>query len=136
MKQQKIILFVCTENSARSQMAEGFFNFYNKNSEFIGMSAGTNPSKDIKLDAIKVMKEKGIDISKQKPKMLDLKTAQKAYRIYTMGCIKGCPITPKEKTIEWNFDDPTGKSTDDYRKVSDKIETKIKELIGKLKNAD
>ncbi len=133
MKEPKIILFVCTENSARSQMAEGFFNFCNKNPKYKAASAGTNPSKEIKLPAVEVMKEKGIDISKQKPKMMDMKTSQKAYKIFTMGCIKGCPITSKEKTKEWNLDDPAGKSIDFYRKVRDEIEEKIKQLIIQLK---
>lgn len=78
------------------------------------------------------MNEKGIDISNQKPKILDWSTAQNAYKIFTMGCIKGCPITPKEKTIEWNFGDPAGKSIQNFRKVGDKIEEKIKDLISRL----
>ena len=95
-------------------MAEGFFNFYNKSPEYIGMSAGINPSKEIKPEAIEVMNEKGIDISKQRPTLLDWNIAQKAYKIFTMGCIKGCPVTPKDITFEWNFDDPAGKPIEKY----------------------
>lgn len=81
----KYILFLCTENSARSQIAEGFFNFYNKNPEYTGISAGTHPVKSINPYAIKVMKEKGIDITKQQPKTVTWDMVQNAYRIYTMG---------------------------------------------------
>ncbi len=125
------ILFVCIQNSARSQMAEGFFNFYNQNENYIGISAGTEIATSIKTYAIKAMKEKGIDISNQKPKLLNIEMGKKAKMIITMGCIKGCPLTPKEKTIDWNLKDP--KTIDDFRNVRDDIENKVKELILKLK---
>ncbi len=67
-------------------MAEGFFNFYNKNPEYTGISAGTQPAKSIKPHAIEVMKEIRIDLAKQEPKIITWGMAQKAYRIYTMGC--------------------------------------------------
>lgn len=96
------------------------------------MSAGTNPSKGVKPFAIEVMKEEGIDISKQKPKLLDGNMAQEAYKVFTMGCINSCSLTPKDITTEWNFDDPAGKPIESYRKVRDKIKNKIKELISGL----
>lgn len=113
-------------------MAEGFFNYHNKNSEYIDMSAGTAPSKEVNPMAIEAMKEKGIDISLQKSKILDWDTAQKAFKIFTMGCIKGCPITPRDVTVEWNFDDPAGKPISEFRKVGDEIEQKIIMLINQL----
>src|SRR3989338_5455103 len=125
----KDILFVCTENSARSQMAEGFFNHHNKDPEYIWISAGTLPVKSIKPYAIRAMKEKGIDISSHAPKLLTFKMAEDAEKIITMGCIKGCPLTPKEKTEDWNLDDPAGKSIDEFRKIADKIEKKIIKLV-------
>ncbi|MGB8216328.1 MAG: arsenate reductase ArsC [Candidatus Methanoperedens sp.] len=125
----KYILFVCTENSARSQMAEGFFNFYNKNPGYVGISAGTQPAKSIKPYAIEVMKEKGIDLAKQKPKIITWSMAQKAYKIYTMGCIQGCPITPPEKTEDWNLEDPGERSIEKFREIRDAIEERINKLI-------
>ena len=128
----KNILFVCTENSARSQMAEAFFNHYNKNPEYAGVSAGTKPASEIKELAIQVMKEKGIGMEGQKPKMLDLDSAFGAYRVYTMGCIKGCPITPPEKTEDWKLEDPAGKLIEKFREVRDEIDAKVKELVKEL----
>lgn len=128
----KVILFVCTENSARSQMAEGFFNFYNKKSEYVAVSAGTAPSKTVKPFAIEVMKEKGIDISNQTPKMLTWNMAQDAYHVYTMGCIDSCPLTPPEKTEDWKLDDPAGGSIEKFRIVRNEIEQRIKRLISEL----
>ena len=129
------ILFVCTENSARSQMAEAFFNHYNKNPKYLGISAGTNPAKSVKPEAVKVMKEKDLDISKQRPKMLSWEMAQKAYRIYTMGCVKACPLTPPEKTEDWDLEDPAG-NTEKFREVRDEIERRIRKLITELERTD
>jgi arsenate reductase len=125
----KYVLFVCTENSARSQMAEAFFNHYNKNPEYAVISAGTKPAGAIKELAIRVMKEKGIRMKKQKPKMLDLDLAFGAHRVYTTGCMKGCPITPPEKTEDWSLEDPAGKSVEKFREVRDEIERRIRKLV-------
>jgi arsenate reductase len=126
----KNILFICNENSARSQMAEGFFNHYNKNKNYIGKSAGIDILDKVKNLAIKVMKEKDIDISNQKPKKLTSKMIDNSELIITMGCIKGCPLTPKKKTIDWNLNDP--KTLEDFRNIRDKIEEKVKRLIKEI----
>ncbi|MFH1054546.1 MAG: arsenate reductase ArsC [Candidatus Altiarchaeota archaeon] len=128
----KYILFVCTENSARSQMAEGFFNHYNKNPEYIGLSAGLKAADSIKPYAVDVLREKGIDLSKQKPKNLTLDMIDNAYRIYTMGCIKSCPAAPPEKTFDWNLEDPSGKPKEAFRQVRDDIEERVKKLLTEL----
>ena len=128
----KYILFVCNENTARSQMAEGFFNYYNKNPEYNGISAGLKMAEFIKPLAVEVMKEKGIDMSKQKPKLLTLDMVENAYKIYTMGCIKNCPAAPPEKTFDWKLEDPVGKPIETYRKIRDDIEQKIKRRISEL----
>ena len=128
----KYILFVCNENSARSQMSEAFFNHYNKNPEYAALSAGLKKTDAIKPYALEVMKEKGIDMTAQKPKMLTFDMIADAYRIYTMGCIKSCTAAPPEKTFDWELKDPAGKPIDEYRKVRDDIESKIKDLLMKL----
>ena len=116
-------------------MAEGFFNFYNKNSESIGISAGTHPAKSIKQYAIEVMKEKGIDITKQQPKALTLDMSKNAYKICTMGCVQNCPIIPSEKTEDWKLENPADKSIEKFREVRDDIERRIKKLISELNQA-
>ncbi len=128
----KLILFVCTENSARSQMAEALFNFHNKNPQYKAISAGTSPAKAIKQGAVEAMKEKGIDISRKQPKALTQDMARTASRIYTMGCSEGCPMTPPEKTEDWALEDPGGKSIAKFREVLDDIEKRVKKLILEL----
>jgi len=125
----KYILFVCTENSARSQMAEALFNHYNKNKEYAGISAGTSPARGIKPFAIEAMKEKGIDMSKQKPKKLVSGMVKKAKKIFTMGCTNGCPVTPPDKTEDWDLEDPAGKSIEKYRQVLNEIARRVKKLV-------
>jgi len=122
---KKRVLFLCVENSCRSQMAEAIFNSLAKNA--VAESAGIKPASKVDERAIEVMKEIGIDISNKKPKLL---SRDKEYDIIvTMGCMNGCPVTPKEKTIEWNIPDPKGKDIDEYRKVRDEIRKRIERLI-------
>ena len=128
----KNILFVCSENSARSQMAEAFFNRYNKNPEYTASSAGLKATTSIKPMAIEVMMERGIDISRQKPKMLTFDMIAQAHRIYTMGCVKTCPAAPPEKTTDWGLDDPSDRPIESFRNVRDDIEKRVKLMIKEL----
>jgi arsenate reductase (thioredoxin) len=130
---KKYILFVCQENSARSQMAEAFFNHLNKNPNNVGLSAGLKATDSIKPLAVDVMGEKGIDLSKQKPKNLTLDMIENAEKIITMGCIKSCPAAPPEKTVDWKLEDPAGKPIEDYRRIRDDVEDKVKKLIEELR---
>ncbi len=123
----KKVLFVCVENACRSQMAKGFFNSYTKNA--MADSAGMQPAEQVDPIAVQVMKEKNIDISSFVPQMLSFSMNNEFDYIVTMGCINGCPITPRSKTIEWNIDDPKGKTIDVYRKIRDQIEQNVKKLI-------
>jgi arsenate reductase len=100
------VLFVCIENACRSQMAEAFFNKYAKNP--IAYSAGSDPAKIIDPKTVEVMKEKGIDLTNKKPVSLNSLLSENFDFIITMGCRDVCPITPKEKTIKWDLEDPKG----------------------------
>jgi arsenate reductase (thioredoxin) len=125
----KLILFVCTENSARSQMAEAFFNSINRDPGYAAASAGLKAASSIKPLAVEAMLERGMDMSGQRPKKLTPKMADGAHRIITMGCQKSCPAVPPEKTSEWKLDDPSGKPIQAYREVRDEIERRIRELV-------
>ncbi len=123
----KKVLFICIGNTCRSQMAKGFFNMLSpKNS---ADSAGMRPEDHVEPSAIKVMKEVGIDISHYKPKKLTFAMNNMFDILVTMGCVDGCPLTPREKTIEWKIEDPKGKSLDKYREVRDTIRNYVERLI-------
>jgi len=126
----KKVLFVCVENSCRSQMAKGFFNSYS--SHAVADSAGTQPAEKVDPVAVQVMKEKNVDISGFVPKMLSFSMNNEFDFIVTMGCINGCPLTPRNKTIEWEIEDPKGKNIDFYRRVRDQIEGNVKRLINEV----
>jgi arsenate reductase len=129
-----IIAFICTGNSCRSQMAEGFARFYGS-SLLDAYSAGTHPAERVNPDAIAAMKEKGIDINSQYPKTLD-KIPAKPDILITMGCGVSCPFLPNFYREDWGLEDPVGSSTEKFRETRDLIEQKILELISKLKNVN
>jgi glutathione/glutaredoxin type arsenate reductase len=127
----KKVLFVCVENSCRSQMAEGFAKKLGQG-RIEASSAGSNPSGKVEEMAIQVMKEKGIDISGQRSKGFDdLKEKDFDY-VITMGCGDVCPFVPAKERIEWDVSDPKGKSIEAYREIRDTIERKLQELIKNL----
>ena len=116
-KGSKKIVFVCVENTRRSQMAEGFANAFGRGRLEV-YSAGSHPSPDIDPLVIEVMKEKGIDLSARRPKSLnDLPSIEMDYFI-TMGCEEACPAIPAKKVIEWEIPDPKGKSLNTFRNMA------------------
>ena len=133
MSESKKILFVCVENAGRSQMAEGFFRKYHPYG-FEPYSAGTQPIDTVNPLAITVMKEIGIDISNQKPKMISNYVIQQADKIVNMGCMdkESCPSMFVHNIIEWSIPDPRGKSIEEIRKIRDTIEKKVQDLCKAL----
>jgi arsenate reductase len=134
MTRMKRILFVCVENAGRSQMAEAFADHYGKG-KLIASSAGVMLADKVNPLVVEVMKEKGIDISKNKPKLLTTQMAQEADQIITMGCSveKFCPAPLLNNVIDWALEDPKGKPEEIVRKIRDEIETKVLKLIADTK---
>ncbi len=132
---RKNILFICIENSCRSQIAEAITNnFYWQT--FCAYSAGSKPSGVVNPNAIDVMKELGVDISNQRSKGFEeVKDIEFDY-IVTMGCGDECPVfiqrSSNVKRINWDIPDPKGKPIEFFRKVRDEIESKIREIIEKI----
>ena len=127
----KKVLFVCVENSCRSQTAEGFARHMGPG-KIEAFSAGSNPSGQVEKMAIKVMGEKDIDISDQKSKGFgDLEEKDFDYLV-TLGCKDVCPFVPARQTIEWDVPDPKGKSIEAFRKTRDEIERKVRKLVESL----
>jgi protein-tyrosine-phosphatase len=131
----KKILFVCIENSGRSQMAEAFAKKYGE-TNFIVSSAGNKPTNKVNPVVVEVMKEKGIDISNNKPKEITAKMAVDADLIVTMGCsAQGiCPGPFFKPTIDWALEDPKGKPIEKVRDIRDEIERRVLKLIDEKNN--
>jgi protein-tyrosine-phosphatase len=131
-KPEKKVLFVCVENAGRSQMAEGFFRKYAPKG-WAPVSAGTRPTPEINPFAAEVMKEIGVDISKQYPKELSEEIIRNSTLNVNMGCMDktGCPAVFLGKYLDWYIEDPKGKPIEKVREIRNNIE-KIKELCKSL----
>ncbi len=124
------VLFVCVENAGRSQMAEAFAKKHGMNAR----SAGTIPSARINPTVVDAMRERGIDISSNQPKILTPELIRDARLVVTMGCSieEACPkpivAQMQRKLIEWHLEDPKGKPLGEVRKIRDEIESKVRDL--------
>jgi len=129
----KRVLFVCVENAGRSQMAEAFANHYGKGKP-AASSAGVMLADKVNPVVVEVMKEKGIDISKNNPKLLTTKMIEEADRVITMGCSveKFCPAPLLKNVINWELEDPKGKPIEKVRQIRDEIEAKVLKLIAEI----
>jgi arsenate reductase len=127
----KRILFACVHNSGRSQMTEAFARQSLPDAVEV-KSAGTNPGNEVNPLVVKVMKEKGIDISDKRPKLLNEDMVEQTGRVITMGCSieDQCPAIqiPSE---DWGIDDPAGKTIEKIRDIRDQIEVKVRVLLSK-----
>jgi len=126
----KKVLFVCVENAGRSQMAEAFARVYGKD-KVEAISAGTMPSKEVNPVVAQAMREKGIDLSTNHPKLISNQMVQEADDIIVMGCsAEGfCPAPLLNKVADWRIEDPEGKPIEKVREIRDEIERKVKALI-------
>ena len=133
MSDTKNILFVCVENAGRSQIAEAFFRKYAQ-SKFNVFSAGTTPSTQLNPLVVKVMKEIGIDLDEQQPKLLSNKMIENSFKTINMGCMdrESCPSLFVNDVLDWNISDPKEKSLDEVRKIRDTIKTEVMNLINLL----
>jgi arsenate reductase (thioredoxin) len=129
----KKILFVCVENAGRSQMAEAFAKKYGEGKIDVS-SAGNKPAEKVNPVVVEAMKEKGIDISQNKPTLITFEMAQEPDLIVTMGCNDQgvCPGPFFKPTVDWKLEDPKGKTIEKVRAIRDEIEKRIVALINEM----
>jgi len=128
---KKKVLFVCIENSNRSQMAEAFAKTSDDSIE--AFSAGSRPSGKINAKAIAAMKEIGYDLTQHDSKSLDqVKQFAPFDVVITMGCGDACPWMPAKKFIDWDIPDPKEMDESNFRIVRDLIKSKVGELLRSL----
>ena len=124
----KHILFVCIENSNRSQMAQAFANMYGEGN-VQAYSAGSKPSGKINPKAIAAMKELGYDLSIHQSKSLDEVPGIVFDYAVTMGCGDACPLVRAKHRIDWNIPDPRDMDEAAFREVRDLIGNKVKDML-------
>lgn len=127
----KKVLFVCIENSNRSQMAEAFAKIHGKG-KVEAYSSGSRPSGIVNPKAIAAMKELGYDLSKHDSKSLDEIPQIKYDYVITMGCGDECPFIAAEHRDDWKLPDPKHMEPAEFNKVRDEIESRVKKLIFEL----
>ncbi len=124
----KRVLFVCVENSCRSQIAEAFAQMHGAN-KVEAYSAGSRPSGQINPKAINAMKESGYDLSRHSSKSLSEIPDIEYDFVATMGCGDECPFVRTKEREDWNIPDPKNMEPDEFRAVRDLIQSKVKNLI-------
>ena len=125
------ILFVCVENANRSQMAEAFARRHG-GGRVEALSAGSRPSGSVSPRAIEFIREVGYDLSRHESKSLDQFNGTTVDVAVTMGCGDACPLVRARRREEWNIPDPRELPPDEFRKVRDLIESKVKALLASL----
>jgi protein-tyrosine-phosphatase len=129
---KKKILFVCIENSNRSQMAEAFAKM-ESDGRVEAFSAGSRPSGKINPKAVDAMKALGYDLSAHRSKSLEeVKQFAPFDAVITMGCGDACPWMPAKKFIDWNIPDPKEMNEEEFQKVRNDIHDKVNGLIASL----
>jgi arsenate reductase len=126
-----VVLFLCTHNAGRSQMALGFFQRLAGDAA-VAWSGGSEPGDEVNTAAIEAMRERGIDISKEFPKPWTDEVVRAADVVITMGCGDACPVFPGKRYEEWVLDDPHGMDLDQVRPVRDQIEQRVRTLLDEL----
>lgn len=124
----KKVLFVCVENSNRSQMAEAFARIHGAG-RVEAASAGSKPSGRVNPKAIDAMKERAYDLSAHASKALDEFNGQDIDVAVTMGCGDECPLVRASQRVEWQIPDPRDMTPDEFRGVRDLIEQKVIDLL-------
>jgi arsenate reductase len=126
-----VVLFVCVHNAGRSQMAAGWLGHL-AGSRVDVRSAGSEPAERINPVAVDVMREVGIDIAGEQPKILTGDAVEAADVVITMGCGDACPIFPGKRYEDWKVRDPAGQPADVVRRICDDIRRRAEQLAGEL----
>ncbi|GAA0267193.1 arsenate reductase ArsC [Cryptosporangium japonicum] len=131
MADKPSVLFVCVHNAGRSQMAAGWLTHLAGDAVEV-RSAGSAPADTINPVAVDAMREVGIDITGQTPKILTVDAVQASDVVITMGCDDTCPIFPGKRYEDWDLTDPAGQGIETVRHVRDEIRARIEKLLVEL----
>jgi len=125
------VLFVCVHNAGRSQMAAALLDHRSRGRVHV-RSAGSEPADRLNPAVIEAMSEIGLDISKEFPKPLTDEVVRAADVVVTMGCGDACPLYPGKRYVDWELEDPAGKSLAVVRRIRDEIDQNVQRLLSEL----
>ena len=125
------VLFVCLHNAGRSQMSEALFSRASEGGHE-ARSAGTEPASRVHPQVVEAMGEIGIDVSGRTPRRLERSDAEWADLVVTMGCGDSCPYIPGKGYLDWDLEDPAGRSLEEVRATRDEIERRVSSLLEEI----
>jgi protein-tyrosine-phosphatase len=129
------VLFLCTHNAGRSQMAYGWFTHLARD-KAVAWSAGSEPESEINREAVAAMAEIGIDISQGFPKPWTYEILNASDVVVTMGCGDACPLVLGKRYEDWEVDDPAGKALQAIRPIRDELGKRVRQLLTSLNVSD
>jgi protein-tyrosine-phosphatase len=125
------VLFVCTHNAGRSQMAAALLG-HEAAGRVRVTSAGSQPASELNPAVVAAMAELGLDISRAEPRRLTTDNVRAADVVITMGCGDACPVYPGKRYLDWDLPDPAGLTLDQVRPIRDEIARRVRDLIAEL----
>ena len=125
------VLFVCLHNAGRSQMSAALFERAAEG-RHSASSAGTTPAERVHPEVVEVMREVGLDVADRVPRRLTPELAEQANVVVTMGCGDECPYIPGKRYVDWDLEDPKGRSLDEVRATREDIAGRVARLVAEL----
>jgi arsenate reductase (thioredoxin) len=125
------VLFVCVHNAGRSQMAAAWLAHLAGDAVEV-RSAGSAPADEVNPAAVEAMREVGIDIAAQRPKVLTTDAVRSSDVVITMGCGDTCPVFPGTTYLDWDLEDPAGRGVEAVRPIRDEIRARVQALVDEL----
>jgi len=123
------VVFLCTHNAGRSQMARAFFNQMADPSMVRAVACGTEPTTRVHPEVVDVMREVGVDLGNERPRLLMDEIIANSMLVVTMGCGDQCPVVPGAERIEWDLPDPKGQPVERVRWIRDQVREKVRALV-------
>ncbi|RAY15198.1 arsenate reductase ArsC [Actinomadura craniellae] len=125
------VLFVCVHNAGRSQMAAALLDHHAAGRVRV-RSAGSAPAETVNPAVVAVMAELGLDLAREFPKPLTDDAVRASDVVVTMGCGDTCPFYPGKRYLNWELDDPAGRSAEEIRPIRDAIDAHVRRLLAEL----
>ena len=131
MADKPVVLFVCVHNAGRSLAGRVLLDHYGAGRVEV-YSAGSEPGDSLNPAVVALLEEKGLDVSREFPKILTSDLAREADVVITMGCGDACPIFPGTRYLDWELDDPAGLSVEEARPIVDEIDRRVRALLAEM----
>jgi arsenate reductase (thioredoxin) len=126
-----VVLFVCVHNAGRSLAGKVLLDHYGAGRVAV-YSAGSEPGDSLNPAVVALLEERGLDVTREFPKLLTSDLAREADVVITMGCGDACPFFPGTRYLDWELDDPAGLSVEEARPIVEEIDRRVRELLGEM----